>query len=363
MNLKIGILIEDYKDLSNWKLRAIQAILNDPKLELTAVIEETHDKESDKGNSAESFFSKFGLTEIVLRLQKSIEKNIFFKEIRTVDRPLLSLTLDKLPRIVIAQKSEVLDHELHAANKEKIEKQNFDLIINLGHPDSASKFIKCTEYPIWDFSLSDFPLDATMPEGFSEVLQKQSSIGFTLLKRTASSQIEIIDKAFFNRSWSMVEMATISGEGGVSVLLKNLRNLQVGHKFDSQAQAYPKYKTPTLLQVLKYIVQFYSHLWSKIWQKIAYRFWGQRHECWAVFIGKDNFLNSSLSDCRPLEMPKDEFWADPFLFKYKETDYVFFENFSFNLEEIKAIVSSSATVSLFKSPFENKNSSFKSPST
>jgi len=40
-------------------------------------------------------------------------------------------------------------------------------------------------------------------------------------------------------------------------------------------------------------------------------------------------LEADLSKLKPVKLPNDEFWADPFLFKYKEDHYVFFENYSY----------------------------------
>lgn len=329
MNLKIGILIREFGDLSNWQLRIIQAILNEPTLELTLVIQEAKNQKGINRNSFSRAFSKISLSQIVLSLQISIEKKVFFKEVYSVDKESLIHNLQLLPIIKLGQRNMTRPDVLGPKTMELIQEQDLDLLINLGFYHVPLDLIKLAKNGIWDFLYADFSSVQQGPVGFSEVLHKKPSIGFTLLKRTADMQVEIVDHAFFNRAWSMVETARTAREGSVSVLLKNLKQLQKGHRLDVNSLVVPKSKRLGLYQTLKYITQFYMHLSGKIFQKVAQRFWGQRHECWSIFMGKGFFMESSLSNIKPLEMPKDEFWADPFLFKYGETDYVFFENYSY----------------------------------
>lgn len=313
LNLKIGILIGEFKDCSNWQLRVIQAILDEPTFEVTVFFVETQ-KQSLRDNSAHSrFFSKPSLARFVLSLQATIERKVFFKEIYSVDKEGLMKRFKSLPKIEAGS----------------LQQTQTDVLINLGLDKVPIALMQLSKYGIWDFLHTDVSVSQQAPAGFLEVLDKKSSIGFNLVKWTSETQVEILDRAFFNRGWSMVETATTAQEGGVSVLLKNLKRLQKGFRFEKNSLSISNDKQPGLVQVLKYIVQFNMHVLSKIKQKLAYKFLGQRHECWSVFIGKGSFLESTLSKSKPLEMPKDEFWADPFLFKHQATDYVFFENYSY----------------------------------
>ncbi len=46
-------------------------------------------------------------------------------------------------------------------------------------------------------------------------------------------------------------------------------------------------------------------------------------------------MESDLSKLKPVELPKNEFWADPFLIKYKDDHYVFFESYSYIIKKGK----------------------------
>lgn len=328
MNLKIGILTGEFNDLSNWQLRIIESILNDPTLELNLVIQKYGNRRFSKVSRSDGFLSKLSPRRVLLALQLYIERKVF-KEVYSVDSEGLKRVFDKLPKIEIGQDYKIGSDVPETEIIKQIQRSNLDVIINLGIYDLPIEVLKIPKYGIWDCLHTDFRLMPIGPSGFLEVLQKEPAIGFTLLKRTSGTQVEILDHAFFNREWSMVETAKIAQEGGVSVLMKNLRKLQNGHRFDSNPLDMPAYKFPGLYDVSKYILQFHGHLFAKIVQKIAYKFWGKRHECWSIFMGKGSFLKSELSSLKPLEMPKDEFWADPFLFEKEGTDYVFFENYSY----------------------------------
>ena len=335
MNLKIGILTGKFNDLSNWQLRIIQAILNDPTLELAAIIHQDGDRKGLDNGSPRRAFSKLGLGRFLFALQLYMERKIFFKEVYCIDKKSLIHKMEQLPKMLVGQSSKTSDDALGLETIEQLQQHDFDLLINLGSHNIPLELIKVSKYGIWDFLHTDFSSTQQGPVGFSEVLQKKPSIGFTLIKRTGDVQVELIDHAFFNRGWSMVESATIAQEGGVSVLLKNLKKLQAGHEFELNSQNFPRYEYPGFLNVLKYTVQFYQQVWSKIDQKLAYTFWGRRHECWSIFIGRGSFLESSRTGMQPLKMSKDEFWADPFLFKHQGADYVFFENYSFKTKRGK----------------------------
>lgn len=56
---------------------------------------------------------------------------------------------------------------------------------------------------------------------------------------------------------------------------------------------------------------------------------GKRSEKWSIFLGEAIFMDTVLSAPKPCKIPKDEFWADPFLFEYQGKRYVFFENYSY----------------------------------
>jgi len=119
--------------------------------------------------------------------------------------------------------------------------------------------------------------------------------------------------------------------------VKNIRELQRGNYSPTSSMVYynPIYKSPNFRYTLKYIVSFYTKLLSKVIERIGSKLFGIRYNCWTLFIGKGDFMNSSLFRLKPIKSPKNEFWADPFIINYKEENYVFFENYNYKTKKGK----------------------------
>ena len=62
--------------------------------------------------------------------------------------------------------------------------------------------------------------------------------------------------------------------------------------------------------------------------KVVIKF-GLRPKCWAIFSSKGSIFESTLFKTTMLQPNKNEFWADPFIFKHKDTTHLFFENYDY----------------------------------
>ena len=115
------------------------------------------------------------------------------------------------------------------------------------------------------------------------------------------------------------------------MLFKNIKTLSQNQiKYKKSELYYNKlYKHPNIFYVFKYLVYFYGTLFKKIFQFFLSKLFKIRFYKWSLFIGKGGFLNSTLYRVKSVEMPKGEYWADPFIHKFNNELYVFFENFSY----------------------------------
>ena len=141
----------------------------------------------------------------------------------------------------------------------------------------------------------------------------------------------IIDKAYYNKHWSFVKSKSIIFEASVSILLKNLRLLKFEDYKPKKSLVYfnQLYRSPKTIDSIRYIFIFYRKIIIKFYQKINWFLFGVRYNCWTILIGKGNFLNSTLFRLEEVKMPRNVFWADPFIFKHKDKDYIFFENYNY----------------------------------
>lgn len=331
--MRIGILIKDFAKLSNWELRIIDNIKNDPSLELSLLIKDG--RSLKRGYPFKTIISK-----VIFKIQKYIERRFFFKEKYTVEKEYIINYLKNIDSIEVKpQKKKFVDY-FNKSDCIGIKEYNLDIILRHNFGIIRGEILNSSKFGIWSFHHGDNKINRGGPPGFWEIVLKQKFVGVTLQRLTPELDGGIIiDRAYFNKHWSFIKTKDLIFEGSVSLLFKNIKNLtQNNIKYKKSELYYNKlYKHPNLFYLFKYLLYFYSTLFKKILQFFLSKLFKIRFYKWSLFIGKGVFLNSTLYRVKPVEMPKGEYWADPFIYKFNNELYVFFENFSY--EENKGKIS------------------------
>lgn len=335
MNIRIGILIKEFGALRNWELRIINTILNDPSLELTLLIQDGREESSSPMKRLLS--SKNIIGSLMFFVQRKIE-GVLFKEKITEDKLNIIQELHKINTIKVIPKRKGFLDIFGSKDSDKIKKQNLDIILRHEFGIIRGEILESSKYGIWSFHHGDNSINRGGPAGFWEKILKQPSVGVTLQKLTPELDGGfVIDKAFFNYHWSFLKTNQLILESSVSLLFKNIKKLQNGEFNPKKSLVYynPLYKTPKPQTLLKYMLSFYSALIGTIKTKTFFKIFGIRDNCWTLFIGKGNFLNSTLFRLKPVKLPKNEFWADPFIFNHEGKNYIFFENYNYQTKKGK----------------------------
>ena len=339
--MKIGILIKEFESLSNYELRIIKGIIEDPTLELALLIQDGRKGDNNPkilNSKLKSLLrSKNILGKVLFYFQCKIE-NQLFKEKYTVDKTRIVQELNKVDKIKVTPERKGFLDIFSKNDVDRIKKYNLDIILRHEFNIIRGEILYVPKYGIWSFHHGDNSINRGGPPGFWEVFLKQSSVGVTLQKLTPELDGGlVIDKAFFNPHWSSVNTRHHISEASVSILFKNIKKLQQGYFNPKKSLVYynPLYKVPKFGIVMKYSIGFYIKLAESIMKRVNYKIFGTRYECWTLFIGKGDFLNSTLFRLKPVKLPKYEFWADPFIFTYKDENYVFFENYSYKTKKGK----------------------------
>ncbi|HHH53792.1 MAG TPA: hypothetical protein ENK91_09055, partial [Bacteroidetes bacterium] len=335
-------MIKKYNTLSNNELRVIEEILLNPKFELSLLIKDgrtgSTDQTTFKSRFKRLFQSKNILGRVFFNIQVLIERKFFFKEEFTVDRDSIINELNKIDVIELKPQRKGFLDIFTDTDVEEVEKYKLDVLIRNEFNIIRGSILNSAKYGIWSFHHADNSINRGGPAGLWEIILNQSTVGATLQQLTPELDGGlVIDKAFFNCHWSFVKNNKLVKEASVSLLLKNLRKLEEGNYTVEKSTVYynPLYKVPTLSYMLKYIFSFYYHLIKKAIERFNNKIFGIRYNCWTIFIGKGDFLNATLFRLKPVEIPKNEFWADPFICSYEEKDYVFFENYSYKTKKAK----------------------------
>jgi len=340
--MKIGILIREYDSLKNWELRIIQEIINSETLELSLLIQDgrigSENQKTLKSKFQRLYKSKNIFGKILFKLQVLVESKLFFKEQFTVNKESIINGLNAIDVIKVKPKRKGFLDIFDKKDVGGIEKYELDIILRHEFNIIRGELLNASKYGVWSFHHADNSINRGGPAGFWEIIYKQPSVGVTLQQLTPELDGGlVIDKAFFNRHWSFVKTNNLILEASVSLLLKNIKRLEVGNFSPIKSMVYynPLYKSPNFYYTIKYIYSFYFNLAKKITERLNSKLFGVRYSCWSLFIGKGNFLNSTLFRLKPVKMPKYEFWADPFIFNYKDNDYIFFENYCYKTKKGK----------------------------
>ncbi|MCM1511444.1 MAG: hypothetical protein NC116_12115 [Clostridium sp.] len=102
-----------------------------------------------------------------------------------------------------------------------------------------------------------------------------------------------------------------------------------------------EYKTDSQINysIAKYLVSFYQKIVLKNIHAISNKLFGVYYEQWTVGVSYGSFLKDGLSNLKVIPMPRNEFWADPFLYHHKVSgkNFLFIERFPF--KEKKGVLS------------------------
>lgn len=331
--LKIGMLIREVNSLENWEFRIVENIKNDPKFELSLLIQDV--RAGEKIN----LFSIKSIRDFIFNIQISIEKYIYRNVVaETINRNEIINYLNSLPKLKVEQKFDESVDVLSEEDFEIIRNHELDLILKNDFNTHIENLFDKAKYGVWFLAHGDISLKKGPPV-FWEILNKKSVISVSLLKLTSEQrQMFIIDKAYFNpnRHWSFVQTLNSVKEASVSLLFKSIDKLEKKNFLISKSKVEfcSINESPTLYNSMRYSIDFFSSLTNKFFQKFLELF-GKRFECWVLFIGNGSFNEADLSRLKPVDLPKGEFWADPFLFKYKKEQYVFFESFNYKTRKGK----------------------------
>ena len=282
-------------------------------------------------------FSKSSLSKLLFRLQISIERRLF-KENNTIDKTNIIDKLKTIDTVYLKPKRDNSFDVFSSIDAVKIKSYNLDIILKHEFTIIRGDILNSAKYGIWSLFHADIDINSVGPEGLRDILFHQTSVGVTLQQLTSEIKCGLlIDNAFFNYHWSYIKTNNRILEASISLLFKNIRQLKIG--LYSPTKSCIDYNSSINIYYTKYVLKytyiFYFALTKKFFERINYIMFGTRYHCWTLFIGKGDFLNSSLCGISPTELPKDEFWADPFLFYYKHENYVFFENFSYSTKRGK----------------------------
>lgn len=341
--MRIGILINKISLLENWELRIVEGIRNDPDLELVLLIKDggITDKKENICRIDQCQFKNIWefLSKTLFFKQVQFEKKRYIKDTKIANKGKIIEYLNTIPSLKVKPKNKGNSDMFNSEVYPSIKRYKLDIILKHGFDYIKGEILNSAKYGVWYIYHSSPKLKVNGPPGFVELLNKEPVVGVILLQLSNEfNKGLVIDKAFFNRhNHSFVETNIKTIESSVSLLMKNIRkyiNTIDPLRLESEVKYGEFSKFPKLTDTLKYLFNYYKNMFMGLLNRATFLF-GKRTQQWSIFFGEGNFLESELSKLEPVEISKNVFWADPFLFKHQEQYYVFFENYSYKTKKGK----------------------------
>ncbi|MDR0221012.1 MAG: hypothetical protein LBI54_06380 [Lachnospiraceae bacterium] len=326
--LRIGMMIRDIEELANWELRILKGIIEHPRLELALFIKDGRGKTFSFGSRFKrNILTPHAVANVLFKLQVKLE-SFLSKPALTVDKQELIDKTKGLETILMYPERKGYCDLFSDDESERVKAYNLDLIIRQEFNIIGGNILQAARYGIWSFHHADNAINRGGPCGFWEFANKEPCCGVTLQRLTPELDGGlVIDKAWYNiSSRSFVKNRNELFEKSVSLLFINIDKLLAKNELETQKSLtyYNRlYMAPTLKPLWRYMASFYGHGLARLCRKLLPV---GRENCWALFLGKGEFMETALFRLKPIPMPPGVFWADPFLFKHEGQLYVFFEN-------------------------------------
>ncbi len=338
--MRIAILIKDFDMLENWELRIIEYILQDPTLNLVLLV-----KDGRRDGLADGFAvkiknllkSKKIASRFLFAIQRRVEQQIYKKRF-TVDKSAIIKQLEDIKTIYLYPAKINYVDRFSDIDRDILTEYDLDVILRFEFNIIRGAVLEASRYGIWSFHHADNSINRGGPAGFWEIVLNQPVVGVTL--QVLTPELDgglVIDKAYFNRYHSFVKTNQHILESSVSLFVKNIKRLQSGYFKPTKSLVYynPLYRLPDPWILLRYIFGFYMNISIRVIKRLSIKLFDIRYRCWSLFIGYGQFMTSTLYRLTPVELPKNSFWADPFIVKYKSDYYIFFENYDYRVHKGK----------------------------
>ncbi|MHC1550434.1 glucosamine inositolphosphorylceramide transferase family protein [Phyllobacterium sp. K27] len=302
--LRIGIITDSFGRLQNWEIKLIKGILKCSEFDLTAIIE------TGPGAAREASFAG--------RFIDRLEQRIFVKQLHYPPQPFGNKQY-RIPVPLRAGRDGLLD-------------VNIDVAVRLTAKALPQACLGQIEFGEWSLDFVDNAANGHDWTGFWEVKERAA---LTLVQLVAHLNLEpqplVIASARYNTKYSAALNGAFTKEKSVLLLLRELRRLAETRKLVTSSTMPPvKARTaPQLGDSMAYLGQ----LGRNICEKLAIRTRatvGLNARSWGVYMGDGSIENFAPDKAKPLKLADGMWAADPFLFRWQDQDYVFFECFPDN---------------------------------
>lgn len=327
---KITIVSSNLLLKRNWEIKLFHYLLKFPSVKLNLIII----------NKKKSLLPKVNIISFILL------KILFF-----IEKKFIKLKMISEHEEVIKKLSKIDPQYVNQTNKKYLAdlssliNDNFpDLIINLTDVEiNKCNIIKFPKFFVWNFFKSDEKIDEIITEFKNFCADIDIYRQKILINRNNNTdQFLTINLNRFKCFYQTKEYASVKM---CNVLISEINKLQFNSEISvdnnnnelEDINQIKKNNFILIFSILKYFLKTYSEIFiRKYFSTLSFLNNKNQYKWHLAHIHNDNYQVNS-SELIIHKSNNDEFWADPFLFNYNSTDYVFFENYKY--KDSKGIIS------------------------
>jgi hypothetical protein len=346
--LRIGILLNPKREMMDFEARIFSALFDDEKYEVVCTI-----KDGKNSPASQSIFqpvqneikSSGPLKAFLLLIIDNCEKQLIKKlKPERFDKQVVTGKVSALPCIELMPERPGIIDSLSNEDCARIEGMNLDVLLRHEFTEIKGEILTIPKYGIWSLHHGDDMAHRGYPGGFWEAYNSNSVTCVTL--KVLDDKVDnarVIQKGIYNTEKFWYLNFEKSLDNSVALILKHLGLLYESRElktFSNGVSSNRPSKFPSFYQSLNYSLKTYSAIIFRKLKRSIYRAFGvgDYYDVWKLHIGKGNMDNSVLGESKTIEPPRNEFWADPFLFEYKKKTYVFFEIYEYSKDKGKISV-------------------------
>lgn len=302
--LRIGVLAASIDQLRNWELKLLNDILADDRLDFYAVL-------LTKPFTAPA-------APLLGRLSYSLDKRVFARQPAYPAKQVLS-RLRTRPLINLLD-----DNDLSNLN--------LDVVVRLAAEPLADELLKHIRFGEWTLSFTDTQSSTFDWTGFWEVKERGPlTITAVNVRRASETRSRTLATAAYNTKFSAALNGAFVEEKSVILMMRELRRLADTRELrvERPEQFKAKAEMPGTLDAIAYMFRLGGNVLGKILIQARSRL-GLDARSWRVHMGRGTVENFSPGQTTELKLADGMWAADPFLFRWNNEDYIFFECFPNN---------------------------------
>jgi hypothetical protein len=208
-----------------------------------------------------------------------------------------------------------------------------DLVIALEPIGKATARAISLVSTLWGLATGEGPRLADSNFGFWEMFGKEGVSNLSLVEVTPDG-CAIVAESFLQIQYCYCRNKAFLQEKSVPLILRELRRLAATQDQSRLRRSDCLALTPQKIgaaDFANYLITLIRALAPKAYKALLRRA-GAKFNRWSLFVGEGEFSPEKMPQAREVELPVDEFWADPFFFRREgaEDIYVFYEAYEFS---------------------------------